>query len=96
MNNYSAGNNKFDFTNLKNIMNKTPVIGTERRKKFKDKKEIKEYLHTNKRTVSWYKETDNRLQPLVVEFTKLTRYSHHKVRLELADMCGLITENCFT
>ncbi|XP_018569428.1 TELO2-interacting protein 1 homolog [Anoplophora glabripennis] len=96
MDNYKAGNDDFDFTNLKNIMNKKPVIGTEKRKKFKDEKEIKEYLHTNKRTVPWYKDTDNRLQPLVVEFAKLTHHSHHKVRLELADMCGLIIENCFT
>lgn len=93
---YNAADEKFDFTNLKNLISKKSVVGTEKRKKIKNEKDIKEYLHSNKRTALWYKETDKRLQPFVVEFAKLTHHSHNKVRLELVDMCGLITDNCFT
>lgn len=96
MTDYKSTDEKFDFTNIKNLINKKSVVGTEKRKKMKNEKDIKEYLHTNKRTALWYKETDKRLQPLVGEFAKLAHHSHHKVRLALAQMCELITDHCFT
>ncbi|KAJ8974649.1 hypothetical protein NQ317_019885 [Molorchus minor] len=87
---------KFDFAIFKNSFHKSCSQTSRNKIKPKDDYEIKEYLQTTKRSTQWYRDTDKRLQPLVNEFVKLTHHSHPKVRLELATMCGLVVQNCYT
>ncbi|RZB40886.1 TELO2-interacting protein 1 -like, partial [Asbolus verrucosus] len=62
--------------------------------KWKDDNELKEYIQQAQRSPEWYKDTDRKLQQLLVEFSKLTHHSHPKVRLELANMSALLVDNC--
>ncbi|KAJ8942240.1 hypothetical protein NQ318_003087 [Aromia moschata] len=99
MQDYNVSDEKFNFIQLKQTkqtINKGSVPNSEMKRKFKDDEDIKSYLQTTKRTSQWYKDTDKRLQPLVIEFVKLAHHSHPKVRSEMAIMCGLIVQNCFT
>ncbi|KAJ8959272.1 hypothetical protein NQ314_006300 [Rhamnusium bicolor] len=96
MQDYNASDEKIDILKIKNTLNGKFVHSDDKKNKFEGGEEIKEFLRTTKRTIHWYSDTDKKLQPLVIEFTKLTHHSHHKVRLELVNICGLITENCFS
>lgn len=64
------------------------------KKKWSNNKEINEHLHNTKLSSQWYKDTDKKLQHLVLEIMKLTHHSHHKVRSELTELCAVILENC--
>jgi hypothetical protein len=62
--------------------------------RWKDEAELKEYIKSTERSPGWYKQTDKKLQPIVVEFSKLAHHSHPGVRLELANMAALLIDNC--
>ncbi|KAG5887572.1 hypothetical protein JTB14_009980 [Gonioctena quinquepunctata] len=62
--------------------------------KWKTNGEIKEYLHSTKLSPQWYRDTDKKLEKLIVDFARVTRHSHPKVRFELSNMCGIILQNC--
>lgn len=89
MQDYNAIDNKLNLHETENVptLNKT---------KFKDEKELKDYLKSKKRTIQWYKDTDLHLQKYFIELTKLTHHSHVKVRQALSEIAYLITENCLT
>lgn len=81
---------------LKNGVDSEVLTKNLKKQKFRDNNEIKEYLKNSKISSLWYKDTDTKLYPLVVDFTKLVHHSHFKVRLELCSMCELIINNCLT
>jgi hypothetical protein len=62
--------------------------------RWKDEAELKEYIKSTERSPGWYKQTDKKLQPIVVEFSKFAHHSHPGVRLELANMAALLIDNC--
>ncbi|XP_063909733.1 TELO2-interacting protein 1 homolog isoform X2 [Zophobas morio] len=62
--------------------------------RWKDENELKQYIKNTQRSPEWYKETDKKLQQIIVEFAKLTHHSHPNVRMELVNMASLLLENC--
>ena len=62
--------------------------------RWKDENELKQYIKDTQRSPEWYKETDKKLQQIIVEFAKLTHHSHPNVRMELVNMASLLLENC--
>lgn len=103
MENYNTSSNKLDPNSIKKFINQKHTLDNKNiraihntsKHKWKNNSEIKEYLNNSKINSSWYHDTDKKLQPLVIEFMKLTNHSHYKVRLELCIMCELLINKCF-
>ncbi|XP_044259185.1 TELO2-interacting protein 1 homolog [Tribolium madens] len=87
MQDYNAHDRKIDLGGITDT-------NTVQSKKWENEAELEEYLKTTERSPQWYKNTDKKLQMIIVEFAKLTHHSHLSVRLELAEMAALLLENC--
>lgn len=64
--------------------------------KFKDKKEIDQYLNVTQRNLKWYKMTDDKLNISLKKLAHLTSYDHLKVKHALIDMVLEISSKCFS
>ncbi|XP_060524749.1 TELO2-interacting protein 1 homolog isoform X2 [Cylas formicarius] len=62
--------------------------------KWKNKEEIDKYINTTKRTLEWYKTTDENLQASITKLIKITSHENMKVRLELIEMISHIVSYC--
>lgn len=91
-----------DFYNTKTASNSKALknadnaeINTKfKKEKFKDNKDVKEYLKNSKISLQWCQDTDSKLYLLALDFVKLIHHPHFKVRLELCNMCELIINTC--
>ncbi|KAF5286843.1 hypothetical protein FQA39_LY00376 [Lamprigera yunnana] len=53
-----------------------------------------QYFKNSKMDLRWYKQSDEKLQNIMVQITKLSWNSHASVRLELATSCSLLMNYC--
>nr|XP_023014503.1 TELO2-interacting protein 1 homolog [Leptinotarsa decemlineata]XP_023014504.1 TELO2-interacting protein 1 homolog [Leptinotarsa decemlineata]XP_023014505.1 TELO2-interacting protein 1 homolog [Leptinotarsa decemlineata]XP_023014506.1 TELO2-interacting protein 1 homolog [Leptinotarsa decemlineata] len=93
MQDYDAVDKNFRISDI-NVEKINECTQAKVKQKWKTKQDIKEHLEGTKLSPQWYRDTDRKLEILIVDFMRVTRHSHPKVRLELSRMCGIILENC--